>query len=162
MSQRTERNPTHSLHLSQPLSTPPATLWPLLTTRHHSARWLAPFHLESTWTPGGPFAIVGELAGKPYAETGELLALEAGRRLQFSHWSPLWRVPDVPAWRAVMTWELVDDGDGGCTFGLTHELPDVEAIAEHARFFWQGALWRLAALVEAEGTQGGELHPPNP
>lgn len=85
--------------------------------------------------------------GPDYSERGTLLAFEPGRYLRYDHWSPLWRIPDVPENRAVVSLEVEPDGDGTRVL-FRHELPVVEAIAEHSDFFWRIGLAQLKKMVE--------------
>lgn len=129
----------------------PATadaIWRVLVDTELSERWLGGFRMVSTWTVGGPFTITGQLNGDQHAETGTLLAIEAPTLLRWQHWSSLWRVPDLPEHRAVMTVRLTPESDL-TRVSLTHELPAVEAIVPHSRFFWTVSLDQLRKLVLA-------------
>lgn len=126
----------------------PAEVWNAITTPGRSERWMGDFRMSSSWEVGGPFAIVGRLNGQDYAETGVILAAEPPRLLRYEHWSRLWRVPDRPENRAVMTVSFEAEGDA-TRVALKHELPAVEAIVPHSRFFWGVALEQLRRLLEA-------------
>lgn len=56
-------------------------------------------------------------------------------------------MPDLPANRAVMTIWIEPDGDV-TRVSLKHELPAVEAIVPHSRFFWTVGLDKLRKLLE--------------
>ena len=107
-----------------------------------STGWMGGFHFVSTWEVGAPFAISGQLNGQQYEESGTLLAFEKEKRLQYSHWSGLWRVPNTMPNRAVMTMTVVPV-DGGTRVELRQELPAVKAISQHAGFFWRTGLMIL-------------------
>ena len=96
--------------------------------------WLGGFAFESSWMVGEPISLGGVLNGKPYRETGILLAFEADHLLRYSHWSALWRVADTPQHRAVLRLTLTPT-EGGTTVLLLHELPAVEALPHHHHFF---------------------------
>lgn len=109
--------------------------------------WLGGFHFESSWEPGAPIALVGTLNGRPYREAGSLLVFEPERRLSYSHWSKLWRVPDDPTHRALLTLTL-EAGESGSVLTLHHDLPAAEALAQHSSFFWRGGLEQVRRLAE--------------
>ncbi len=137
------------VELSTVIAAPAPDVWRALTTPALTERWMGAFRLLSSWEVGAPLAIVGQLNGHDYAETGTVLAAEAPTLLRYDHWSRLWRVPDEPGNRAVMTIRLAPDGDA-TRISLRHELPAVEAIRPHARFFWTVALDLLRQQVEAD------------
>lgn len=138
----------HRVQRSVHLAAPPDEVWRVLLDPERAPGWLGGFRLEVEPVVGGRFALVGSLGEGAYAERGEVLAFDPARLLRFSHWSALWRVPDVAESRAVMTWSLEPAAaPGGTTLSIVHELPDVEAIAEHSDFFWRVGLARLAAMV---------------
>lgn len=134
-----------TLERSVLIPAPAAAVWAALLDPATAPRWLGPFRFVTDGRVGGPFAVVGTLNGHDYAETGTLLAFEAGHLLRYDHWSPLWRVPDRPEHRAVLTLRLEPE-EGGTRLHLRHALPAVEALAEHASFFWRGALESLRVL----------------
>ena len=122
-------------------------VWRVMVDPELGPSWLGGFRFESTWEVGGPFALVGTLNGHAYREAGALLSVEPGRLLRFAHWSRLWRIPDIPHNRAVMTLTLIPDGDH-TRVDLRHELPAGEALAQHSNFFWRGALEQLRRVCE--------------
>lgn len=110
-------------------------------------RWLGGFRFVSSWEVGGPVSMVGTLNGEDYRDVGTVRMFEAGRVVQYDHWSTLWRVPDAPENRAVLTFSVEPEGEG-TRVAIRHELPAVEALAQHSNFFWRGALEQLRRLVE--------------
>jgi uncharacterized protein YndB with AHSA1/START domain len=131
------------------IAAPAAAVWPAIVDPEVSRRWLGGFRLVSTWEPGARVSLSGTLNGHPHEEAGEVLVFEPGRRLRYSHWSRLWRVPDLPENRAVLTIELEPEGEGTRVW-IRQALPDVVAIAPHADFFWRVGLGILRKLVEGD------------
>jgi uncharacterized protein YndB with AHSA1/START domain len=138
------------VELSAHIPAAPAAVWRALTDPALTGRWMGGFRMLSSWQPGAPFTIVGSLNGRDYAETGTVLAADPPRLLRYDQWSRLWRVPDRPENRAVMTITLTPDDDA-THLALVHELPAVEAIVPHSRFFWTVSLGQLRALFEDRG-----------
>src|SRR5262252_8107996 len=95
--------------------------------------------IASNWQVGGAITLCETPSGPDYKEHGTLLVFEPGRLLRFNHWSPLWRLPEVAGNRAVVTLQIEPD-DNGTRVSFTHELPQVEALAEHSNFFWRVGL----------------------
>jgi uncharacterized protein YndB with AHSA1/START domain len=150
------------VELRVPMAATPAAVWQAVMDPAVQPRWLGGFRFDTDWTVGGRFALRGTLQGRPYEETGRLLVLVPGRELAFSHWSRLWRVPDVPANQAILTLSIAaapaarrgppPPRPDGAVVALHHELPKVVALAQHSRFFWSVALDQLRRAVE-DGAQ---------
>ena len=131
------------VELSEVVTATAAEVWSALVDPDRMGVWLGPFRFVSDGQVGGRFAICGMLTDDhPYKESGVLLERVPGERLRFSHWSPLWSLPDVPEHHAILEFRLTVVAQG-TRVDMHQDLPDVEAIAEHASFFWYGALWRL-------------------
>jgi len=125
----------------------PADVWRAIVDPELGPRWMG-MRIVCSWEIGSTVTLTETPLGPKYIERGTLLVFEPGRLLRYDHWSPLWRVPDLPANRAVLTLEVVPDGDGARVC-FRHELPEVEAIAEHSDFFWRVGLAQLKKLVES-------------
>lgn len=126
----------------------PTEVWRAITDPDLAAKWMGGLRIASSWEVGSPITFRGTLHGlDDYVEHGTLLAFEPGKLLQYEHWSRLWRVADVPENRARFT--LWVEPDAGVTrVSLRHDLPAVEAIAQHSDFFWRVGLELLRKLVE--------------
>lgn len=140
------------VELAQSFPAAPDFVWESMMMPELMPRWLGGFRMVCDWQVGGPFAIKGILNRKSYQELGTLLAYEPGQRLQYEHWSRLWRIPNLPENRGIQTLELIPEG-AGSLLKLRHELPEVQALPEHSRFFWRGALYQLLRVVESRRTE---------
>ena len=143
------REPPGVVELSVAIAAAPAEVWRAITVPALTERWMGGFQMSSSWEVGGSLVIAGRLNGRDYSETGVVLAAQPPTLLRYDHWSRLWRVPDLPANRAVMTIRITPDDDDVTRVSLKHELPAVEAIVPHSRFFWTVALEQLRKLLEA-------------
>ena len=129
------------------VSAPPGEVWQAILDPDLEMRWMGGFRLVSDWEVGGAIGVRGTLQGRTYQERGTVLALDPGALLRYDHWSQLWRVPDLPATRAVLELRL-EPVPTGTEVRFRHELPAVEALAEHSRFFWRVSLNQLKKVVE--------------
>lgn len=129
-----------------PILAPPAAVWRALTDPAQGHRWLGDFRFETDWQVGAPFAIAGRLNGHDYWERGTLRALEPARLLEFDHFSPLWRLADRPEHYATLSLHLHPSAQG-TALTYRHALPAVPALAQHADFFWRGAIYALQQLL---------------
>jgi uncharacterized protein YndB with AHSA1/START domain len=124
----------------------PEDVWRAIVDPDLNAQWLG-MRMVCDWQLGSPILLTGTPLGPDYVEQGTLLGFEPGRLLRYDHWSPLWRVLDVPGNRAVVSLELEPDG-GATRLSFRHELPIVQAIAEHSDMFWRVGLAQLKELLE--------------
>jgi len=126
----------------------PADVWRAIVDPEIAPHWMG-MRVVCSWEVGSDVTLTGTPLGADYIERGTLRAFEPGRLLRFDHWSPLWRVPDVPGNRAVVTLRVEAEAGGHATrVFFTHELPVVEALAEHSDFFWRVGLAQLKKLME--------------
>src|SRR5262245_35486316 len=65
--------------------------------------------VTSDWREGAPIQWKGEWQGKAYADKGVILTLDRGRRLRYSHFSPLSGLPDRPENHHTVTIDLRED-----------------------------------------------------
>lgn len=139
---------THAalVELSVTLTASAADVWRAIVDPDLALQWMG-MRIVCSWEVGSVLTMTETPLGESYRESGALLAFEPGKLLRYSHWSELWRVPDAPENRAVMTMRVESDGDA-TRLSLRHELPAVEAIAEHSAFFWRGGLYQLRKLLE--------------
>jgi uncharacterized protein YndB with AHSA1/START domain len=137
--------PAALVELSVTLAASAADVWRAIVDPELAPQWMG-LRIVCNWEVGGAFTITDTPLGPRYREHGTLLAFEPGTLLRYSHWSKLWRLPDAPGNRAVMTMRVEPDGDA-TRLSLIHELPLVEAIAEHSEFFWRGGLYQLRKLL---------------
>lgn len=147
MSNRITAGVSHArlVELAVRLAAPAAEVWRAIVEPELAPRWMG-MRITCTWEVGSAITITDTPLGPRYRERGTLLAFEPGTLLRFDHFSELWRVPDAPENRAVMTMRVEPDGDAS-RLSLRHELPAVEAIAEHSAFFWRGGLYQLHQLL---------------
>ena len=52
--------------------------------------------VHSDWKEGSPITFTGEFNGNSYHEKGTILQCQPERLLQYSHWSDLEQLPDLP------------------------------------------------------------------
>ena len=86
---------------------------------------------------------------KKYRDRGIVLAVERERLLQYSHWSQMMRLPDLPQNRTIITFRLTPlDEKTRLMFRQENFHSEVEY--KHGNFFWGVALHMLKNLVEEQ------------
>jgi len=86
-------------------------VWDALVTPAAIQQYMFGTHVVSDWQEGRPIVWKGEWEGKPYEDKGTILRFQPGRKIQYSHFSPLSDVPDKPENYHTVTVELSDDGN---------------------------------------------------
>jgi uncharacterized protein YndB with AHSA1/START domain len=97
--------------VSRTIPAAPQTVWRTLTTPQTVRRFFFGAEVESDFKVGSPIRFKGEFKGRPYEDHGDILTADPGRRLSFSHFSPLSGAPDTPANYHVVTYDLAVEGD---------------------------------------------------
>jgi uncharacterized protein YndB with AHSA1/START domain len=89
----------------------PDDVWYALTEPELVRRYFMGATISTDWEVGHPITWAGEWNGQDYQDKGEVLAVEQGRRLTMSHWSPLAGGRDAPEEYHVIDIELEPEGD---------------------------------------------------
>ncbi|TDD44445.1 hypothetical protein E1263_40725 [Kribbella antibiotica] len=100
--------------------------------------------VSSDWAVGSPITWSGEWEGKPYEDKGEVLEVEPGRLLRFTHFSPLTGKDDVPENYHTLTWSL----SGSTHLTLTQDNNASAEEAEHSRGMWAQLLGKVKDAAE--------------
>ena len=123
-------------------------VWRMLTEPEQIAKWMDGARVESIWEVGSEITFSGTMPNfnKKYRDRGTVLAMERKKFLQYSHWSEMNRLPDVPENRTIMTFtlDLVDEKTR-LTFRQENFHSEVEY--KHANFFWGVALYIMKNLL---------------
>jgi hypothetical protein len=96
----------------------------------------------------GRKSFTGEFNGNAYHEKGTILQYRPERLLQYSHWSDLEQLPDLP--ENYRNWTFrVEPGDPGVVLSVTEDnIPD-ETKRARSDEFWSGVLSAIKGIVEA-------------
>jgi uncharacterized protein YndB with AHSA1/START domain len=102
----------------------------------------------SEWREGSAIVWQGEWEGRAYEDRGEILRLEPGRVLQYTHFSPLSGQPDEPGNYHTVTINLVPVGAATRVMLAQDNNPTPEA-REHSTRNWNAMLSALKEYVES-------------
>jgi uncharacterized protein YndB with AHSA1/START domain len=134
-------------HASTVIDAPIAKVWEALVDRQKIKQYMFGTDVTSEWEEGSPIVWRGEWQGKPYEDKGVILQLEPGRRLQYSHFSPLSGLPDVPANYHTVTIELSPEPPT-THVRLSQDNNPTEESRQHSEKNWQAMLEGLKKLLE--------------
>jgi uncharacterized protein YndB with AHSA1/START domain len=88
----------------------PEKVWKALVDPRAIKEYMFGTNVASEWKKGGKITWKGEWQGRPYEDKGTILDMQPGRRLQYSHFSPLTGKPDKPENYHTVTIDLSADG----------------------------------------------------
>ncbi|GAA1581051.1 hypothetical protein GCM10009804_42140 [Kribbella hippodromi] len=127
------------------IDAPATRVWTVLTDPAELKDLWFGADVETDWKVGNPITWSGEWEGKPFQDKGKILAVDPGRVLQFTHFSPLTGQPDVPENYHTLTYELT----GSTHLTLTQDNNASEEEADHARGMWQSLLAKVKEAAES-------------
>jgi uncharacterized protein YndB with AHSA1/START domain len=125
----------------------PDKVWQALTDPELIKKYMFGSEVKTDWKPGSPITWQGEFEGRKYEDKGEILAVEPGRRLEVTHFSPLTGQEDRPENYHRVLYELRQI-DGGTSVRLTQDNSSSAEEAEHSAANWQMMLDGLKKVAE--------------
>ncbi len=129
------------------IDVPLTRVWQALITPADIKQYMFGTDTVSDWREGSPIYWRGEWQGKPYEDKGVILQIKPGRILQYSNFSPLSGVPDVPENYQTVTIELTDQGKRtGVT--LTQDNNASDEARKHSEKNWGMVLDAMKKYLE--------------
>lgn len=124
-------------------------VWRALTEPDTIFIWMGGARVESSWELGSDITFSGTMPdfNKKYRDRGTVLAVERERFLQYSHWSKMTRLPDLPQNRTIITF-ILEPMDEQTRLTMHQENFHSEVEYKHANFFWGVALYMMKNLLE--------------
>ena len=90
----------------------PADVWKGLTNLATFKKFFFGSDVATDWKVGSPITFRGEWKGKPYEDKGVVKSVDEGKRLAFTHWSPLSGMADIPENYHIVAFDLKPAGSG--------------------------------------------------
>ena len=125
----------------------PDRVWEVITDPAAVKEFMFGATLDTDWKVGSPIRWNGEWEGKPYQDKGTILAVEPGRKLVHTHFSPLSGQPDEPANYHTLEWTLEDHG-GATRLTLAQDNNPTEEAAAHSQAMWDKLVADVKAIAE--------------
>ncbi|MFB6726431.1 SRPBCC domain-containing protein [Kribbella sp. NPDC056345] len=125
----------------------PEQVWAVLTDPEQLKELWFGAEVETDWVVGSPITWTGEWEGKPFQDKGQVLEVDPGRLLRFTHFSPLTGQDDVPENYHTLTWEL----SAATHLVLTQDNNASAEEAEHATGMWNQLLAKAKDAAERVG-----------
>ena len=122
-------------------------VWQALVDPAAIQQYLFGTTVTSEWREGAPIQWKGEWQGKVYEDKGVILTLDRGKRLRYSHFSPLSGLPDRPENYHTVTIDLREE-DGHTHVALAQDHNATEEARAHSQKNWETMLEGLKKYVE--------------
>ena len=134
-------------NVSTTIDAPSADGWQALVTPAAIKEYMFGTTVTSDWVVGSPIVWKGEWQGRAYEDKGIILQAVPERVLEYSHFSPLAGVPDVPENYHIVTVELSPDGER-TRVTLSQDNNPTEQARQHSEKNWGMMLAALKQFLE--------------
>jgi uncharacterized protein YndB with AHSA1/START domain len=124
-----------------------AQVWKALTDPALIKQYLHGTDTKTDWVVGSPITFSGEWQGKSYVDKGQILENQHETLLQFTHWSSLSGLPDLPENYYIVTFHLLSE-DGGTRLTVTQDPVPNEKAREGSEKSWNGVLATMKKILE--------------
>jgi uncharacterized protein YndB with AHSA1/START domain len=124
-------------------------VWDALINPDKIKQYMFGATVESEWRVGSPIIWKGQWKGKPFEDKGRILEIQQGKRLRYSHFSPLSGAPDRPENYHTVTIAL-GGPDGAIHVDLSQDNNPSEKARDESRRNWSMMLDGLKKTVETE------------
>lgn len=125
----------------------PERVWEVITDPAAVKEFMFGATLQTDWRVGSPVTWQGEWEGKPFQDKGRILEVEPGRKLVYTHFSPLSGQEDKPENYHTLEWTL-EDQDGATRLSLSQDNNPSEEAAAHSKGMWDKLVADVKALAE--------------
>lgn len=129
------------------INAPATKVWNGLTNPAMIKVYMMGANVESDWKKGSKITWKGEFKGKSFKDKGEILQIEPGKKLQYSHFSPLSGKEDAAENYHNVTIKL-DENDDKTTVSLSQDKNATEEAKEESQINWEIMLKGLKKIVE--------------
>jgi uncharacterized protein YndB with AHSA1/START domain len=122
-------------------------VWKALTNADMLKKFMFGSTIISDWKEGSKIIWKGEWQGKAYEDKGEVLKAIPNKKLQYSHFSPMMGLADIPENYHSVTIDLTDNGEQ-TNVALSQDKNATEEAREHSEKNWAMMLSSLKELLE--------------
>ncbi len=126
---------------------PTAKVWDALVNPEMVKQYLFGTNVECDWRAGSPIVWRGEWQGKTYEDRGTILRARPQRLLEYTHFSPLSGLADVPENYHRVTIQLSDEG-ANTHISLAQDGNRTDEARAHSEKNWNMVLEGLKKLLE--------------
>ncbi len=122
-------------------------VWDALVNPDIIKKYMFGTNVISDWKEGSKLIWKGDWQGKSYEDKGEILQIIPKTRLQYSHFSPLSGLADIPENYHTVTIDLTDN-KSSTKISLSQDKNATEQAREYSQKNWAMMLEHLKRLLE--------------
>jgi uncharacterized protein YndB with AHSA1/START domain len=139
-----------TFHLEILVNTPAPNVWAALTQPELIAKWMldTPVEILTEWREGGNILQRGDLHGLAFENRGKIVQFEPLKALEYTHWSTLSIISDVPENYSIVRFDLQETENRTLLILTIRNLLTFE-IFKHMEFYWKTALHMLKEVAES-------------
>jgi uncharacterized protein YndB with AHSA1/START domain len=131
------------------INAPGDAVWDALVNPAVIKQYMFGSDVVSSWKEGSPIYFRGEWKGKPYEDKGVILGLVPGKLLEYTHYSPLSGLADLPENYHLVTIELSKTASG-VVVTLSQDNNGNEEEKGHSEKNWMMMLEGMKKVVEGK------------
>ena len=129
------------------INVPVKKAWDALTDPSMIRKYMFGTNVESKWKKGSTITWKGEWEGKKYEDKGIILQVDKEKKLQFTHYSPLTGLPDIPENYHTVTIETYPYREGSSVI-ITQDNNPTEEAKLHSEKNWRMVLEGMKKILE--------------
>lgn len=137
----------HISRTSIEISAPKAKVWEALIKPDTIKKYFFGANVISDWKEGSPITFKGEFNGYKYEEKGIILKVKPESLLQYTHWSNLEELPDIPENYRIWTFDL-SEKETHTLLSVAEDNIPTEKKQNRSDEFWNGVLLTIKQLME--------------
>ena len=140
---------THELiaHAEVTINANTKNVWEALIKPEIIKKYMFGTTVDSDWNVGSLITWKGEWEGKKYEDRGIICQFKPEKLIQFTHFSPLAGLPDIPENYHLVTIELTADGETTLV-SLLQDNNETEEVKKHSEKNWSSMLSGLKKVLE--------------
>ncbi len=142
-------NREHISNTTIKINAPVSKVWNALVTPEIAKEYFFGANIESDWKENSPITFNGEYNGNKYVEKGILMNVKPNIQLQYTHWSNLEGIPDIPENYRVWTFDL-SESENHTQLSISEDNIPTEKKQKRSDEFWNGVLSTIKKIVENE------------
>jgi len=128
-----------------------AKVWDTITNPILIKQWVsdAEMSVTSDFKVGSPINFKGAWSNVEHSATGTILKFEKEKVFQYTSWSKITRLPNIPENHSLIEFTLSPD-EGKVLLTVTHSNLIAKASYEHSNFYWSTTLQVIKKLAESK------------
>jgi uncharacterized protein YndB with AHSA1/START domain len=116
-------------------------VWKTITTPELIRQWMSDEKTivpSSDWKVGSKISFTGVLHRMKFEDKGEILEFEPNKKLKYSYWSKISRLPNLPENYSIIEF-ILKPNDKSTILTVRQSNLKTEVIYKHINFYWNSA-----------------------